>query len=52
MKLATTFLALLISIGPAVAQQPITSPESAFGFKPGTDRKLADWKEQIGRAHV
>ena len=45
MKLATTFLALLISIGPAVAQQPITSPESAFGFKPGTDRKLADWKE-------
>jgi hypothetical protein len=23
----------------------ITSPEEAFGFKPGTDRKLADWKE-------
>jgi hypothetical protein len=23
----------------------VTSPEQAFGFKPGTDRKLADWKE-------
>jgi hypothetical protein len=21
------------------------SPEQAFGFEPGTDRKLADWKE-------
>ncbi len=25
------------------AQQPITSPEQAFGFAPGADRKLADW---------
>ncbi len=23
----------------------ITSPEEAFGFKPGTDRKLADWTQ-------
>jgi len=23
--------------------QHVTSPEEAFGFKPGTDRKLADW---------
>ncbi|MGZ5926431.1 MAG: M14 family metallopeptidase [Rhizomicrobium sp.] len=23
----------------------ITSPEEAFGFKPGTDRKLADWAQ-------
>jgi hypothetical protein len=23
----------------------VTSPEEAFGFKPGTDRKLADWQE-------
>jgi len=23
----------------------ITSPQQAFGFEPGTDRKLADWKE-------
>ena len=27
----------------ARAQQHITSPEEAFGFKLGTDRKLADW---------
>ena len=29
----------------AVPPKPITSPEQAFGFKPGTDRKLADWKQ-------
>lgn len=29
----------------AVAQRHIISPEEAFGFKPGTDRKLADWAE-------
>lgn len=28
----------------AVAQH-VTSPEEAFGFKPGTDRKLADWTQ-------
>ena len=27
----------------ASAQQHITTPEAAFGFKLGTDRKLADW---------
>jgi len=43
-KFAALFL-LLIPFVPAVAQQPITSPEAAFGFKPGADRKLADWKE-------
>ena len=32
----------------AVAQANITSPEEAFGFKPGTDRKLADWVELVG----
>jgi hypothetical protein len=32
----------LISFGSAWAQQ-ITSPEAAFGFKLGTDRRLADW---------
>ena len=26
-----------------MAQGVVTSPEQAFGFKPGTDRKLADW---------
>ena len=28
-----------------MAQKRITSPEAEFGFKPGADRKLADWKE-------
>jgi hypothetical protein len=27
------------------AQQHIATPEEAFGFQPGTDRKLADWKQ-------
>jgi hypothetical protein len=42
------FMLLLLSISPAtaiMAQKTITSPEAAFGFKPGTDRKLADWSE-------
>jgi hypothetical protein len=28
-----------------LAQKHVTSPETAFGFKPGADRKLADWRE-------
>src|ERR1700754_5179916 len=28
--------------------QNITTPEEAFGFKPGTDRKLADWTQLTG----
>src|ERR1700722_13865682 len=42
------FALVLLSISSAtavVAQKPITSPEAAFGFNPGTDRKLADWSE-------
>jgi hypothetical protein len=42
------FVLVLLSISSAttvVAQKHITSPEAAFGFKPGTDRKLADWSE-------
>ncbi len=34
---------LLLSGAALAAQQGVTSPEQAFGFKPGTDRKLADW---------
>jgi hypothetical protein len=36
---------LALSLAPAFAysQQHITSPTEAFGFAPGTDRKLADW---------
>jgi len=36
---------LTVSIGFA---QNITKPEEAFGFKPGTDRKLADWTQLTG----
>jgi len=42
------FILFLLSVSPAtavMAQKTITSPEAAFGFKPGTDRKLADWSE-------
>jgi hypothetical protein len=39
---------LLLSLSTAItvtAQKHITSPEEVFGFKPGTDRKLADWTQ-------
>jgi len=36
---------LLLVALPAFATPHITSPEEAFGFKPGTDRKLADWPQ-------
>jgi Zinc carboxypeptidase len=43
------FLLLLLTFCPIYAQtaggKHITSPKEAFGFEPGTDRKLADWKE-------
>ena len=47
-KTSTVALALLLACGSASSiaqQQPphVTSPEEAFGFKLGTDRKLADW---------
>ena len=38
-------LACAAQIAPAAPVRAITSPDEAFGFKPGTDRKLADWKE-------
>ncbi len=31
----------------AAPTRRITSPEEAFGFTPGADRKLADWKELV-----
>lgn len=40
--LASAIFALLTTV--ALAQH-VTSPEEAFGFKPGTDRKLADWTQ-------
>jgi hypothetical protein len=42
--LGAVLLLLLFSVT-AAAQKHVTSPEEAFGFKPGTDRKLADWAE-------
>jgi hypothetical protein len=40
-------LLFLVSL-PMMAQvkaKTVTTPEQAFGFAPGTDRKLADWKD-------
>ena len=45
MKRAVALLALLMPVATGIAQTSITSPEQAFGFKPGTDRKLADWTQ-------
>src|SRR3984885_2631430 len=45
MKKSIVLFFALFAVSIAIAQQNITSPEAAFGFKPGTDRKLADWKE-------
>src|SRR5260370_37790631 len=45
MKKSIALLFALFAVSGAMAQQNITSPEAAFGFKPGTDRKLADWNE-------
>jgi hypothetical protein len=42
---AVALFVLLMPLATAVAQTNITSPEQAFGFKPGTDRKLADWNQ-------
>jgi hypothetical protein len=36
--------ALLVTVS-SFAQKHITSPEEAFGFKLGADRKLADWNQ-------
>lgn len=40
------FCFAILSALPAFAQIP--SPESVLGFKPGTDRKLADWDQVVG----
>src|SRR5882762_2275012 len=42
-KVLTSFLLGALSL--VAAAQHITAPEEAFGFKPGTDRKLADWTQ-------
>ena len=45
MKRAVALFVLLTGATFAFAQQAVTSPESAFGFKLGADRKLADWAQ-------
>jgi|SRR6187402_312096 len=45
MKRLALLLSVLVSSGMTLAQGTVTSPEQAFGFKPGTDRKLADWNQ-------
>jgi hypothetical protein len=46
MRFRNTLAALLLGAVSLVASaQHITSPEEAFGFKPGTDKKLADWPQ-------
>ena len=45
MKRVAAFLVLSVGVVSAIAQKSITSPESAFGFKLGADRKLADWSQ-------
>lgn len=42
---AVALLTASLLSAPLLEGQAITSPEQAFGFKPGTDRKLADWVE-------
>ena len=45
MKKAIAAAIILFTSAPSFANGHITSPEEAFGFKPGADRKLADWAQ-------
>jgi hypothetical protein len=49
MKIAVAVAALVLTLGPCIARttaaEQVTSPQQAFGFAPGADRKLADWKQ-------
>jgi hypothetical protein len=49
MKKLIVYVVALLLTGTAFAApaKHITSPAEAFGFEPGTDRKLADWKELV-----
>jgi hypothetical protein len=52
MKIALAAVTLALALGPCSAKvtaaEQVTSPQQAFGFAPGTDRKLADWKQLTG----
>jgi Zinc carboxypeptidase len=45
MKRVIAALIVLFASTPSFGQKHIASPQEAFGFKPGTDRKLADWNQ-------
>lgn len=45
MKKIAAVLVFALGFASAMAQQAVTSPEAAFGFKLGADRKLADWNQ-------
>jgi hypothetical protein len=45
MKTFIATLLLLSAAVPGLAQKHVTTPEEAFGFKLGADRKLADWNQ-------
>ncbi len=49
MKKITIFLLLALALAARAGAQSkqITTPAAQFGFEPGTDRKLADWKELV-----
>ncbi|MGI4829061.1 MAG: M14 family metallopeptidase [Janthinobacterium lividum] len=47
MRRVAVALVSLVLCAPASAQRAVTSPEQAFGFAPGTDRKLADWTQLV-----
>jgi hypothetical protein len=40
---AIALTALFLTVPPAAAQGPVTSPEKFFGFQMGADRKIARW---------
>jgi hypothetical protein len=45
MRQFITALFVLLATVPSFGQKHVTSPEEAFGFKLGADRKLADWNQ-------
>ncbi len=45
MKKLIATLCVLSATLPGLGQKHVTSPEEAFGFKLGADRKLADWNQ-------
>ena len=47
MRRVVAVLVSLVLCASALAQRTVTSPEQAFGFAPGTDRKLADWTQLV-----